>query len=101
MGNPVVIKDGDTLKMWYGAKKKGYAVSLDGINCTKNPEPFTLEAGPQSEWDDGFLWVSIEIKEDDEYKMWYSAVGLGFPGENAYPQVGLAYSPDGLNLDKI
>ncbi|PLW99483.1 MAG: hypothetical protein C0591_02705, partial [Marinilabiliales bacterium] len=100
VGNPIVIKDGDTLKIWYEANKKGYAESLDGINWTKHPDPLTLEVGPQSEWDDGFLWVSTIIKEDNEYKMWYSGGRPNFPWENAYPQVGLATSPDGINWTK-
>lgn len=98
--NPIVIKDGDTLKMWYDSKEQGYAESLDGINWTKHPEPLTLAEGPQSEWDDGFLWISTIFKEDNEYKMWYSGGRPGFPGGNSYPQVGLATSPDGLNWTK-
>jgi len=100
VGNPVVIKDGDTLKMWYDSMKRGYAESIDGVNWTKHPEPLTLTEGPQSEWDDGLLWISTIIKEDNEYKMWYSGGRPDFPWDNSYPQTGFATSPDGINWTK-
>lgn len=108
-----IIKDGDTFKMWYGAawwrspssyvvspaKKIGYAESLDGKIWTKNPDP-VLELGPTSDWDDDFIVPYTVIKEENEYKMWYYAGRYGFPLEGAFPQIGLATSPNGIQWTK-
>lgn len=108
-----VIKDAELYKMWYGAefwrstssyvvspaKKIGYAESSDGINWIKHPEPL-LGLGPASDWDDNFIVPYTVIKEGNEYKMWYYAGRYGFPMEGAFPQIGLATSPDGIQWTK-
>jgi len=102
-----VIKDGDTLKMWYGAsldsslpgKNIGYATSTDGISWEKHQTP-VLQTGPESEWDDDLITPTTVIKEGAEYKMWYWAGRPGFPWEQSLPQVGLATSPDGIEWTK-
>jgi predicted GH43/DUF377 family glycosyl hydrolase len=109
-----VIKDGDTLKMWYGAewtrspsnykispsRKIGYAESLDGRTWIKHPEP-VLVPGPGQDWDSDYIVPHTVIKEENGYKMWFWAGKPGFPVQvESKPHIGLATSPDGLNWTK-
>lgn len=108
-----VIQEADTFKMWYGAawwrsptsyvvspaKKIGYAWSLDGINWTKHPSP-VVGLGPELDWDDNFIVPYTVIKEEFGYRMWYYAGRYGFPSEGAFPQIGLATSPNGIQWTK-
>ena len=98
-----VIKDGDTMRMWYGCgypgKSIGYATSLDGKNWNKHPFP-VLGSGQVSEWDDGFIVPNTAIKDGNLFKMWYWAGRPGWPFEASMPQTGLATSPDGINWTK-
>jgi hypothetical protein len=66
---PIVIKEGDTLKMWYtgvddavlqGWWRKGYAWSLDGVNWEKHPgNPIKLS-----------IELEIIIKNGNAYEGW-------------------------------
>lgn len=109
-----VIKDGDTLKMWYGAdwtrspsdyvvssaKRIGYAESMDGKNWIKYPDP-VLEVGSDSAWDSDFIVPHTVIKEENGYKMWFWAGRPGFPIQlESLPQTGMATSPDGIHWIK-
>jgi predicted GH43/DUF377 family glycosyl hydrolase len=98
-----VIKDGDTMKMWYGCGDPGsvigYATSLDGKKWNKYPSP-VLETGPGSEWDDYVIRPTTVVKEDDMLKMYYWGGRPYFPYEESMPQIGLATSPDGINWTK-
>lgn len=108
-----VIKDGDTLKMWYGAewtrsstgyvispaKSIGYTQSVDGKTWIRHPEP-VLEHGSESAWDSDFIVPHTVIKEKNEFKMWYWAGKPGFPFEESLPQIGLATSSDGIHWAK-
>ncbi|MCH8836981.1 MAG: hypothetical protein IIA60_04155, partial [Candidatus Marinimicrobia bacterium] len=99
---PAVIKDGDTLRMWYGggdwpATAIGYAASVDGINWVRHADP-VLQLGPVGDWDSDFVFPGTVIKEDGGYKLWYSGNReTAFPG---IPQIGLATSTDGLQWVK-
>lgn len=98
-----VIKDGDTLRMWYGtapypgiaSTKIGYAKSIDGITWIKHKKA-ALVNGSDSEWDDFVIGPGTVIKEEGVYKMWYWAGMPDFPFEESYPQIGYATSSDGL-----
>ena len=99
VGSPVVIKDGDTLKMWYLGSpdanvnwKIGYATSLDGITWTKHDDP-VLEYVPGT-WENSSLSSMYVIREGDSLKMWYADEGLGISG------IGYAASVDGINWKK-
>ena len=109
-----VIKDGNTLKMWYGAewirtpashdisvsRKIGYAESFDGITWFKQAEP-VMETGLGSDWDSDYIVPHTVIKVGNEYKMWFWAGRPGFPTKvESFPQIGLATSPDGINWTK-
>ncbi len=98
---PAVIKDGDTLRMWYagsdallglGAVKIGYAWSLNGITwyrSSKNPV-FAAELF----WEAGNVVCPTVIKDGNIFKMWYGAAGVP-------PRiVGYATSTDGINWRK-
>ncbi|ODS41144.1 MAG: hypothetical protein A7315_02160 [Candidatus Altiarchaeales archaeon WOR_SM1_79] len=102
--NCAVIKDNDTLKMWYGAgsipsTKVGYATSENGKNWSKHPDP-VLQLGPYPDWDHSIIVPYTVVKEDSIYKMWYWAGKSGFPLEPSIPQTGLATSTDGINWVK-
>ncbi|MDZ7359674.1 MAG: T9SS type A sorting domain-containing protein [candidate division KSB1 bacterium] len=99
---PAVIKDGKTLKMWYGAngippRLIGYATSTNGIHWNKHPEP-VLELGPRGDWDDSIMGPGTVIKEKEVYKLWYWGGRENWPVSKI--QVGLAISPDGINWIK-
>ena len=110
--DPCVIRDGDTLKIWYtGAGttlsdttirvRIGYAYSLDGINWTKYPENPVLIPTP-GDWDSLGL-ETVTVLEDttapdyERYRMWYA--GSADPVCGLY-QIGYAYSPDGIHWTK-
>jgi len=102
-----VLKDMDTLKMWYGAGSKpgglptliAYATSFDGITWSKHPEP-VIQLGSTLDWDDDVIAPHSVIKEGGEYKMWFWAGRPGFPFEESLPQIGLATSADGIQWTK-
>jgi len=100
MGGHAVIKDGDTLRMWYRTgyigSHVGYAKSVNGVTWIKHPTPVELDQGPALDWDDFMIIPYTVIKEDNQYKMWYIGMRSGFPGLESLPQVGLATSPDGI-----
>jgi hypothetical protein len=111
---PVVIKDGDTLRMWYAAigegepakippNKTGYAWSLDGIHWNRLSAP-VLQAGPAGEWDDVICNPGGVIKENGIFKMWYSGATYypGFPQQWPFVfwHTGLATSTDGIHWTK-
>ena len=104
VGNPHVIIDGDTLRMWYGGGKYtrigmgiGYAVSVDGINWNRYPDPVIKQ--PQLQWcKDGVLPGGV-MKENGVFKMWFSG-GIshyGYPSADAKWGTGFATSSDGIH----
>ncbi len=102
--SPNVLVDGDTLRMWYGGgdvtgvgMRIGYAVSVDGINWTRNPDP--VMSGDQS-WNSSGVVPGGVIKErGGGFKMWFSGgVGpAGYPTLASKWSIGLATSPDGIH----
>ena len=98
--NPTIIKDGDTLRMWYTGYpgsvwepthgKIGYAWSLDGIAWNRfagNP----VLSGDVS-WESGDLFSCAVLKDSNMYKMWYSGGSI--------TTIGYATSPDGISWTK-
>lgn len=100
---PAVIKDGDTLRMWYagsdeilglGTVQIGYAWSLNGILWIRYARNPVLSAElfwevPQS----GIVCPAV-IKDGKTFKMWYGANGI--PPR----MIGYATSADGINWNK-
>ncbi|MCK4678758.1 MAG: hypothetical protein KAT48_11550, partial [Bacteroidales bacterium] len=110
--NPAVIKDGDTLRMWYTGHnetiwtattvgKIGYAWSLDGISWniySENPVLYATYG-----WEGGKLYVCAVINEADTFKMWYGAEWWRSPTSyviSPAKKIGYAWSLDGKNWNK-
>ena len=101
VGDPSVILDGSTYKMWYygtgGAgptAQVGYATSPDGINWTESVSNPVLTPGSSAEWDDEHVWNPSVLSEDSTYKMWYA----GSDGDTQ--RIGHATSPNGITWNK-
>ena len=100
--SPVVIKDGDIFKLWYGAggtpsTSIGYATSPDGLNWKRHPTP-VLDRGSTGDWDSNILGPGAVVKESEAYKMWYWGGRGNWPGSEI--QIGLATSTDGIHWVK-
>jgi predicted GH43/DUF377 family glycosyl hydrolase len=98
---PSVLKQGDTLRMWYTGAKSfdvqqiGYAVSTDGINWQKHNSNPVLTVGPAGSWDNQYVGHPEVIFVDSLYHMWY-----GGSVDNASFRIGYATSPDGIDWTK-
>lgn len=102
--SPIVLRDGDTLRMWFGGGKMnakgmqiGYAISTDGISWEKHPDP-VIQANNRPWNIDGVLPGPV-LKEDHEFKMWFGG-GIdqyGYPTSKTKWSTGLATSADGIN----
>jgi predicted GH43/DUF377 family glycosyl hydrolase len=107
VGQPSVIKDGDTYKMWYWGDGPnigniGYATSTDGKTWTK----FDGSKTDKSVYDrtgDGAGALALVfphvIKDGDTYKMWYGSAS--FTTEIIYNGIFYATSSDGINWTKV
>ena len=99
--SPYVIKDGDTLKMWYcsanvnpGHDVMEYAYSFDGITWTKPMDTPIMDPGLSP---DNWIFGPVVKKIDGQYKMWYCNGSGGYP----YPaSTYFAISEDGINWRK-
>ena len=98
---PTVIKDGDTLRMWYcgtddvlndGTVKIGYAWSRAGITWRRSPHNPVLEA--DLPWELGQVISPVVLKDENGFHMWY--------GAGAIPSniIGYATSRDGIHWIK-
>ncbi|UCH62642.1 MAG: T9SS type A sorting domain-containing protein [Fidelibacterota bacterium] len=103
-GFPVVIKDGDTLRMWYGGSDVdidaggtaniGYAFSLDGISWNRYPGNPVMSA--ELVWEGGHVYPTAVIKDGDILKMWYAgSISTSWP-----VAIGYATSVDGINWNR-
>ncbi|MGB5848520.1 MAG: T9SS type A sorting domain-containing protein [Ignavibacteriaceae bacterium] len=72
----------------------GFAASEDGINWTTYPDP-VLIPGVGGEWDSNTVEAPSVIRENGQYKMWYTT--FNEPGTS---KIGYATSPDGVNWTK-
>ena len=112
-----VMKDNDTLKMWYSGSgwltaaddcphvRMGYAWSLNGIQWNEHPNNPILDIGTRStDFDyDGVETPSV-IKDlsapaSQRYKLWYAGRNARCKSINDH-KFGYAYSPDGIHWTK-
>ena len=87
--------------MWLGASfpshfSIGRATSKDGINWSMYPTA-VLSPTPGT-WDENWVQVPAVIRENGQYKMWYSSY-RNIPPVNPY-SIGYATSPDGIHWTK-
>jgi predicted GH43/DUF377 family glycosyl hydrolase len=98
-----VIKDGDTLKMWYQGWASGYhnnyigyATSLDGINWNKaNSVNPVLGPGAPGTWNSVGVFFPSVIFDGVIYHMWYAGADAG----DVF-HIGYATSADGLTWNE-
>ena len=102
MASPVVLEDGDTLRMWFGGGDYtsvgmviGYAASLDGIHWTRHDAPVISRT---KDWNTGGVLPGPVMKEDGVYKMWFTGgTGhVGYPNSSTSWSTGYATSEDGV-----
>lgn len=98
---PSVIKDGDTLRMWYtgrdtkGIFRIGYAWSLDGQNWNKHAANPVLAASLS--WELSNVGECEVIKDSATFKMWYSTAKTK---NQLFTKIGYASSIDGIHWTK-
>jgi predicted GH43/DUF377 family glycosyl hydrolase len=103
--HPAVIKDGDTLRMWYTGFDKnvwsepdgkiGYAWSLDGIKWNRYESNPVLKASYG--WEFPKISFCTVIQDADTFRMWYGAAA---PAGSAPTIIGYAKSVDGKSWIK-
>ncbi len=80
---PAVLKDGDTLRMWYAGSNEllglgtvniGYAWSLNGLAWYRSVKNPVLSA--ERVWEGRTVVCPAVIKDGDTFKMWYGADGV-------------------------
>ena len=104
--NVLYNSDSTRYEMWYSGsssnrpenlripKRIGFAISPDGINWTKHPNP-VLVPDPGT-WDESSVDFPMVILENGQYKMWYT----GWSPSDSVVALGYATSPDGKNWTK-
>ncbi len=104
IGHASVIKEGDTLKMWYWGGNTssiagiGFAWSLSGQNWTRVDGPGIGKSVIDQTIDgSGALAIATPcvIKDGSTYKMWYARAYL--VGSKVIYRIGYATSSNGLN----
>jgi hypothetical protein len=108
-GQCSVIRDGDTLYMWYwGQDDKGsigaigYAKSIDGRHWTKVPGSGvegSIFSGPVQ--DSLALLSPYVLKDGSTYKMWHTGMHFDFANGNITFRMCYATSPDRKNWTKV
>ncbi len=95
--------DSSRFEMWFVATsgspvfpyRIGFATSIDGLTWEMHPDP-VLNPGSAGEWDAYTVEFPYVIRENGEYKMWYSSGGSNY----IQYKIGLATSSDGINWTK-
>jgi predicted GH43/DUF377 family glycosyl hydrolase len=106
IGQPTVIKENDTFKMWYcgaGIDHRSrilYAYSIDGINWTKYlGGAYVLNIGSAGQWDSKWLDTPEIVQTPTGYNLYYFGDTTDTP--NHYTAaIGLATSNNGVNWTK-
>lgn len=106
IGQPTVILENDTFKMWYCAagidhrSRILYAYSLNGINWTKYQNGgIVLNIGSAGEWDSKWLDTPEIVRTANNYKLYYFGDDVDtFPPHIG--AIGVALSNNGINWTK-
>jgi len=99
-----VIKLNTTYYLYYAGQRSdlplsyriGLAVSNDGINWERHPEPI-LKEGVVGTWDDWTLGEMGVIHKDNHFHMWYTGGSYETPSPLC---IGYAWSSDGIEWTK-
>jgi predicted GH43/DUF377 family glycosyl hydrolase len=89
--------------MWYagedsqGVDRIGMATSSDGISWTKHSGNPVLDLGAPGSWDSDSISDASVIRENGEYKMWYTGQTYGATSADDVFRIGYATSPDGIH----
>ncbi|MFH1426505.1 MAG: hypothetical protein ABIG66_03685 [Candidatus Kerfeldbacteria bacterium] len=102
IGQPFVVKDGTTYKMWYtgwsmdksgdkASSSIGYATSSDGIHWTKYDNNPVFTGG--QEWNSASVGGPsvVVVQRNKLYELWFHGVN-----DNGDSAIGRAYSDDGV-----
>ena len=101
---PHVLRDGDTLRMWYSEGNfpapdfvVRYATSTNGgVTWERHPTP-VIEPGPAGTWNETAVFPGDVIKENGLFKMWFTGgTGHFVPSTVTRYSIGYATSPDGF-----
>jgi predicted GH43/DUF377 family glycosyl hydrolase len=101
----VMVENG-TYKMWYGGGHStgtenwyavGLAVSDNGLDWQKRPEPVLSPSTFPGAWDPGMVANPYIVFRDSTYHMWYSG---GVESGIVDIGIGYAWSDDGINWTK-
>jgi len=98
----VLFEDGK-YRMWYmhtyesGHADINYAESVDGFHWHNTLQNAVLSPGAPGSWDSYMVGVTAILKDDTGYKMYYA----GCSSHNNIQNIGLAFSTDGINWQKM
>ena len=96
--------DSSRFEMWFVGTsgspvfpyRVGFATSIDGLTWEMHPNNPVLSPGSTGEWDAYTVEFPYVIRENGQYKMWYSSGGSNY----IQYKIGFATSPDGINWTK-
>ncbi|MGE5847262.1 MAG: hypothetical protein ACM34O_11090, partial [Ignavibacteria bacterium] len=103
VGQSKVLYENGTYKMWFtnlsyaGKANIGYVESANGLSWTSGYSSPVLEPGSSGSWDDYSVTTCPVLKDDADYKMYYS----GWRDQYDMWHIGLASSLDGIDWTKI
>lgn len=104
IGQPTVILENDTFKMWYASgggvaltSWMKYAYSVDGIDWVKYGIP-VMSQGSAGMWDSKWIDTPEILRDSSGYKLYY--FGDTTTSTHMGAAVGLATSDDGINWIK-
>jgi predicted GH43/DUF377 family glycosyl hydrolase len=101
---PFVIFNSDSARyeMWYTASPPGgnigFAFSSDGVAWNKDANP-VLSRSPGT-WDSILVCCPCVLRENGQYKMWYTGTATTSGGTAVGTRIGYATSPDGRHWTK-
>ena len=99
---PVVYYDGEIFHMWYWGYTGGfdgdigYATSYNGYEWTKYGNNPVLSKGETGTWDSYSVALGSVIREDEKYRMWFTATA----SSGIFELQGTAISLDGITWEK-